>query len=70
MISLHHGFMHASYRQLEYLTSIISGEIFRTVSMAISHKFRKHPESVKKHYCPHCGMMFPIKVQYQYNVPN
>ncbi|XP_045581847.1 uncharacterized protein [Procambarus clarkii] len=40
----------------------ICGEIFRTVSLAISHKFRKHPESVIKHYCPHCGMMFPIKL--------
>lgn len=40
----------------------LTGEVFRTVSLAISHKFRKHPESVIKHYCPHCGMMFPIKV--------
>ncbi|XP_042234476.1 MDS1 and EVI1 complex locus protein EVI1-A-like isoform X4 [Homarus americanus] len=40
----------------------VCGEAFRTVSLAISHKFRKHPESVIKHYCPHCGMMFPIKL--------
>lgn len=40
----------------------VCGEVFRTVSLAISHKFRKHPESVIKHYCPHCGMMFPIKL--------
>lgn len=40
----------------------VCGEVFRTVSLAISHKFRKHPESVIKHYCPHCGMMFPIKI--------
>ncbi|KAK4315217.1 hypothetical protein Pmani_013545 [Petrolisthes manimaculis] len=46
----------------EGATCDVCGELFRTVSMAISHKFRKHPESVKKHYCPHCGMMFPIKV--------
>lgn len=40
----------------------VCGERFSTVSLAISHKFRKHPESEVKHYCPHCGMMFPIKV--------
>lgn len=40
----------------------VCGENFHTVSLAISHKFRKHPESVIKHYCPHCGMMFPIKL--------
>ncbi|XP_068207336.1 uncharacterized protein [Palaemon carinicauda] len=40
----------------------VCGEHFSTVSLAISHKFRKHPESEVKHYCPHCGMMFPIKV--------
>lgn len=40
----------------------VCGEVFRTVSLAISHKFRKHPDSLLKHYCPHCGMMFPIKL--------
>lgn len=40
----------------------VCGEVFRTVSLAISHKFRKHPDSLLKYYCPHCGMMFPIKV--------
>ncbi|KAK8378608.1 hypothetical protein O3P69_011238 [Scylla paramamosain] len=40
----------------------VCGEVFRTVSLAISHKFRKHPNSLLKYYCPHCGMMFPIKV--------
>lgn len=39
----------------------ICNEVFRSTSSAITHKFRKHPESVEKHYCPHCGMMFPIK---------
>ncbi|XP_045116274.1 zinc finger protein 423-like isoform X2 [Portunus trituberculatus] len=40
----------------------VCGEVFRTVSLAISHKFRKHPDSLLKYYCPYCGMMFPIKV--------
>lgn len=35
---------------------------FETVTQAIRHKFRKHPESSAKHYCPYCGMQFPLKV--------
>jgi hypothetical protein len=31
------------------------------VTVAIQHKFRKHPESAAKHFCPHCGMQFPLK---------
>ena len=37
-------------------------EEFATVSAAIQHKFRKHRQSSVKHYCPYCGMQFPIKV--------
>ncbi len=37
-------------------------EEFPTVSAAIQHKFRKHRQSNVKHYCPYCGMQFPIKV--------
>lgn len=37
-------------------------EEFPTVSAAIQHKFRKHRQSSVKHYCPYCGMQFPIKV--------
>ncbi|XP_076054653.1 uncharacterized protein LOC143033282 [Oratosquilla oratoria] len=40
----------------------VCGEEFRTVSLAISHKFRRHPESIVKHFCPHCGMQFPLKL--------
>nr|CAH0111845.1 unnamed protein product [Daphnia galeata] len=36
-------------------------EEFPTVSAAIQHKFRKHRQSSVKHYCPYCGMQFPIK---------
>ncbi|XP_046631739.1 zinc finger and SCAN domain-containing protein 12-like [Daphnia pulicaria] len=36
-------------------------EEFPTVSAAIQHKFRKHRQSNVKHYCPYCGMQFPIK---------
>lgn len=36
---------------------------FETVTQAIQHKFRKHPESSLKYYCPFCGMQFPLKVK-------
>lgn len=32
------------------------------MTVAIQHKFRKHPESAAKHFCPHCGMQFPLKI--------
>ncbi|GLV34577.1 hypothetical protein CBL_09058 [Carabus blaptoides fortunei] len=34
---------------------------FATVTLAIQHKFKKHPESSTKHFCPYCGMQFPLK---------
>nr|CAD7408092.1 unnamed protein product [Timema poppensis] len=40
----------------------VCSEVFETVTMAIQHKFRKHPESAAKHFCPHCGMQFPLKI--------
>ncbi|XP_066991418.1 zinc finger protein 615 [Anabrus simplex] len=35
---------------------------FNSITVAIQHKFRKHPESASKHFCPFCGMQFPLKV--------
>ncbi|CAB3366912.1 Hypothetical predicted protein [Cloeon dipterum] len=34
---------------------------FETITQAIQHKFRKHPNSSLKYYCPFCGMQFPLK---------
>ncbi|XP_059480171.1 transcriptional repressor CTCF-like [Neocloeon triangulifer] len=34
---------------------------FDTVTVAIQHKFRKHPNSSLKYYCKFCGMQFPLK---------
>lgn len=50
---------------LEAATSIncdVCGQSFETVTYAIQHKFRKHPNSSLKYYCPYCGMQFPLKV--------
>lgn len=40
----------------------VCGQAFDSVTVAIQHKFRKHPESAAKHFCPHCGMQFPLKI--------
>lgn len=40
----------------------VCGLSFETVTYAIQHKFRKHPNSSLKYYCPYCGMQFPLKV--------
>ncbi|XP_063229487.1 zinc finger protein 266-like isoform X2 [Bacillus rossius redtenbacheri] len=39
----------------------VCGQEFRSVTCAIQHKFRQHPGHVAKHFCPHCGMQFPLK---------
>ncbi|GFG40276.1 hypothetical protein Cfor_12503 [Coptotermes formosanus] len=39
----------------------VCSQAFDSVTVAIQHKFRKHPESAAKHFCPHCGMQFPLK---------
>lgn len=46
----------------ETVTCDVCGLQFDTVTSAIQHKFRKHPESSIKFYCPYCGMQFPLKV--------
>ncbi|GLH12895.1 Uncharacterized protein GBIM_17553 [Gryllus bimaculatus] len=40
----------------------VCGQEFDSVTIAIQHKFRKHPESAAKHFCPYCGMQFPLKI--------
>uniref|UniRef100_A0A1B6C6U2 C2H2-type domain-containing protein n=1 Tax=Clastoptera arizonana TaxID=38151 RepID=A0A1B6C6U2_9HEMI len=40
----------------------VCGEGFKCNTMAIQHKFRKHPDSATKHFCPQCGMQFPLKI--------
>ncbi|XP_014254264.1 zinc finger protein 709-like [Cimex lectularius] len=39
----------------------VCGEAFTCNTKAIQHKFRKHPFNAAKHYCPQCGMQFPLK---------
>ncbi|KAK9504328.1 hypothetical protein O3M35_010688 [Rhynocoris fuscipes] len=38
----------------------VCGEAFTCNTKAIQHKFRKHPFNAAKHYCPQCGMQFPL----------
>lgn len=34
---------------------------FESVTLAIQHKFKKHPGSSVKHYCGYCGKQFPLE---------
>ncbi|XP_022185089.1 zinc finger protein 567 [Nilaparvata lugens] len=38
------------------------GEVFKCNTQAIQHKFKKHPNSLAKHFCPECGKQFPLKM--------
>lgn len=40
----------------------VCDQSFKTISMAIQHKYRKHPNAIAKFYCTYCGMQFPLKV--------
>ena len=37
-------------------------ESFDTVTMAIQHKFRKHPNSNVKYFCGFCGKQYPLEI--------
>ena len=37
-------------------------EVFETVTIAIQHKFRKHPNSNVKYYCGFCGKQYPLEI--------
>ena len=37
-------------------------EAFETVTIAIQHKFRKHPNSNVKYYCGFCGKQYPLEI--------
>lgn len=37
-------------------------DVFETVSRALAHKHRMHPEYDEKHFCSWCGKFFIMKV--------
>ncbi|KAL0272013.1 UNVERIFIED_CONTAM: hypothetical protein PYX00_005151 [Menopon gallinae] len=46
----------------------VCGQEFTKNTLAIQHKFRKHPEVSAKYFCPHCGMQFTIKALFDKHV--
>ena len=40
----------------------VCAESFDTVTMAIQHKFRKHPNSNVKYFCGFCGKQYPLEI--------
>ncbi|XP_043232659.1 zinc finger protein 382-like isoform X1 [Amphibalanus amphitrite] len=43
-------------------------ETFPSVTAAITHKFKMHPDSSAKHFCPYCGQQFPLRVCFDLHV--
>lgn len=43
-------------------------ETFPTVTAAITHKFKMHPDSATKYFCPYCGQQFPLKMSHDLHV--
>lgn len=39
----------------------VCGQEFTSNTLAIQHKFKKHPEVSNKYFCSYCGMQFTIK---------
>lgn len=37
-------------------------EVFDSVTKAIQHKYKKHPDLPCNNYCSYCGMLFPLQV--------
>ena len=50
----------------EHNTNQISCDVcpqaFATVTLAIQHKFKKHPNSNVKYFCGFCGKQFPLQI--------
>lgn len=38
-------------------------EVFPTISKAITHKHKVHPDHDAKYFCSFCGKVFTMKVQ-------
>ncbi|KAK6637975.1 hypothetical protein RUM44_008399 [Polyplax serrata] len=50
------------------ITCDVCGQEFTNNSVAIQHKFKKHPDVTCKHICPYCGMQFTIKALFDNHV--
>jgi len=49
-------------KEIVWISCDVCQESFETVTLAIQHKFRKHPNSNKKYYCGFCGRQYPLEI--------
>ena len=40
----------------------VCSEMFETVTLAIQHKFKKHPNTNVKYFCGFCGKQYPLEI--------
>jgi len=52
----------AGAKDIVWISCDVCQESFETVTLAIQHKFRKHPNSNKKYYCGFCGKQYPLEI--------
>lgn len=50
--------------QNEMVSCDVCTEMFPTISKAITHKHKVHPDHDAKYFCPWCGKLFTMKVRF------
>ncbi|CAH1638294.1 unnamed protein product [Spodoptera littoralis] len=52
----------------ELVTCDVCSQVFPTISKAITHKHKVHPDHDAKYFCPWCGKLFTLKHLYNVHV--
>ncbi|XP_026327173.1 uncharacterized protein LOC113235617 isoform X2 [Hyposmocoma kahamanoa] len=56
--------------QIEMVSCDVCTEMFPTISKAITHKHKVHPDHDAKYFCPWCGKLFTMKHLYNKHIEN
>ncbi|PZC81484.1 hypothetical protein B5X24_HaOG212689 [Helicoverpa armigera] len=51
-----------SREKAELVSCDVCSQVFPTISKAITHKHKVHPDHDAKYFCPWCGKLFTMKV--------
>ncbi|KAH9627877.1 hypothetical protein HF086_015321 [Spodoptera exigua] len=57
-----------SKEKAELVTCDVCSQVFPTISKAITHKHKVHPDHDAKYFCPWCGKLFTLKHLYNVHV--
>lgn len=49
--------------EIEIVNCDVCSEVFPSISKAITHKHKMHPDHDAKYFCPWCGKLFTMKVR-------